>query len=144
MSLFSTIAHSEAAQPRGSSLRGVGLIAVGLVLGVAIGMVAAGNIQASNRTETVSATRGGLAHDEFMRLNTTALEHLSPAVSVEVVGADPAVDQFLYWNITAFEGVAQPSGQSDLGSASEEFLEWNIYSLEYPAVQRTEQPNGPR
>lgn len=144
MSLFSTIAHPDAAQARGSSVRGVGLIAVGLVLGVAIGMVAAVSLEATNRPETVTATRGGPAHDEFIRLNTTDLEYLSPAVSGEVVEAHPAVDSFLYWNITAFEGLAPASGEPDFGNVSDEFLEWNIYSLEYPAVQRTEQPNGPR
>lgn len=144
MSLFNTIAHPRAATARRISIVGVGIVAVGLMLGVVGGLLIPDSSLSTDRSDVGRVSPAGLAHDEFLRLNTTDLEHLSPTVPARVVEAQ-AVDPFLYWNVTALDGLvsAAPDGDN-AGMVTEQFLEWNITSLEYPATSYTEPSNGPR
>ncbi len=85
--------------------------------------------------------------DPFIHLNTTSYDGLVPTVSRAVIGSQSAVDSnFLYWNTDALNGLVQKGsveGQTS-STASEEFLNWNIASLEYPIARHTEQTGGPR
>ncbi len=171
MSLFSTIAHEGAAPARGFSLKGIGMMAAGLALGVAVGFVIGTNGTAAESSVTPAATVTGLAHDDFVRLNTTDLDALVPAASAQAIESPAVVDpfiqmnttsfdglvagiesqkvvdpNFLYWNTTALENlipVAAANGEKP-GNVSEEFLDWNIASLEYPAARYSQQSSGPR
>ena len=78
--------------------------------------------------------------DPFIQINTTSYDGLVPAASAAVV------DPFIQINTTALDGLvpaASAHGQTS-GNASEEFLDWNIASLEYPAARYSEQSSGPR
>ena len=201
MSLFSTIAHEGAAPARGFSLKGIGMIAAGLALGVAVGFVIGNSGAAAESSATPVATVTGLAHDDFVRLNTTDLDALVPATSAKAIESPAVVDpfiemnttsfgglvaviesqrvvdpnflywnttaldnlvsvaaaaviesqrvvdpNFLYWNTTALDNlvpVAAANGEKS-GNVSEEFLYWNIASLEYPAARYSQQSSGPR
>ena len=171
MSLFSTIAHDGAAPARGFSLKGIGMMAAGLALGVAVGFVIGTNGTAAESSVTPAATVTGLAHDDFVRLNTTDLDALVPAASAKAIESPAVVDpfiqmnttsfdglvagiesqsvvdpNFLYWNTTALENlvpVAAANGEKS-GNVSGEFLYWNIASLEYPAARYSQQSSGPR
>ena len=171
MSLFSTIAHDGAAPARGFSLKGIGMMAAGLALGVAVGFVIGNSGTAAESSATPVATVTGLAHDDFVRLNTTDLDGLVPAASAQAIESPAVVDpfiqmnttsfdglvagiesqrvvdpNFLYWNTTALENlvpVAAANGEKS-GNVSEEFLYWNIASLEYPAARYSQQSSGPR
>lgn len=85
--------------------------------------------------------------DPFVHINTTSYEGLVPTVSTAVIGSQSVVDSnFLYWNTDALSGLvptASVDGQTS-GTVSEEFLNWNIASLEYPIARHTEQTGGPR
>ena len=147
MSLFSTIAHDGAVPARGFSLKGIGMIAAGLALGVAVGFVMGTNGTAAESSVTPAATITGLAYDDFVRLNTTDLDGLVPAASAKAIESQRVVDpNFLYWNTTALDNlvpVAAANGEKS-GNVSEEFLYWNIASLEYPAARYSQQSSGPR
>ena len=171
MSLFSTIAHEGAAPARGFSLKGIGMMAAGLALGVAVGFVIGNSGTAAEPSATPAATVTGMAHDDFVRINTTDLDALVPATSTQAIESQRVVDpfiemnttsfdglvaviesqkvvdpNFLYWNTTALDNlvpVAAANGGKS-GNVSEEFLNWNIASLEYPAARYSQQSSGPR
>ncbi len=106
-------------------------------------------------------------NDSFIQLNTADLDNLAPAASVVAVdpfihinvnsydGLVPAIvtesqavidSNFLYWNTETLENLV-PAVSADAqtsSNTSEEFLNLNIASLEYPAVRYTERPNAPR
>ena len=171
MSLFSTIAHESAAPARGFSLKGIGMMAAGLALGVGLGFIIVNRTAAESSSTAAPAT--ALAHDDFLRLNTTSYDGLVPAASAAaletqvvvdpfiemnttafdglvppaVIGAQNVVDpNFLYWNTDALENLAPAAAANGekSGNVSEEFLSWNIASLEYPAARYSEQSSGPR
>ncbi len=118
MSLSNTIAHEGAAPARGFSLKGIGVMAAGLALGVGISFVIINNGTAPESTSTGEQSAAGLAHADFLRLNTTSYDGLVPAASAAVVESQAAVDS--------------------------DFLYWNIGSLEYGVAGYTEQAGGPR
>jgi len=144
MSLFNTIAHPGAATARRFSIVSVGIAAVGLMLGVVGGLLIPDSSPSTDRSDVARVSSAGLAHDEFLRLNTTDLDHLSPTVPARIAESQ-AVDPFLYWNITALDGLVPPASDGDNADmVTEQFLEWNITSLEYPISTYTEPSNGPR
>jgi len=77
MSLFSTIAHDGPVPARGLPKR-MWMMAAGLVLTATVGFVIVNNT-AVQPMGTATATNARLSHDEFVRLNTTALDGLAPA-----------------------------------------------------------------
>jgi hypothetical protein len=169
MSLFSTIAHEGAAPARGFSLKGIGMMAAGLALGVGLGFIIVNRTAAESSSTAAPAT--ALAHDDFLRLNTTSYDGLVPAASAAAIETQVVVDpfiemnttafdwlaaviephrvvdpNFLYWNTDALDNLvpaAAANGEKS-GNVSEEFLNWNIASLEYPAARYSEQSSGPR
>lgn len=145
MSLFSSIAHLGTTKARGIPLKNLAAFALALALGAAIGAAVVDGGE-SDASEVSAAAATGLSHDEFIRLNTTDMDHLPPSASVNVVEPQPMVDPFIYWNTTALDNLvpAAPTGTADSGNVSEEFLRWNVDSLQYPARKYIEQPNGPR
>ena len=125
MSLFSRIAREGAAPARGFSLKWTGMVAAGLALGVAGGFVIVNSRPAAEPFPPVSATATGLAHDDFVRLNTTELETVAPA-SAGLTESAPAVDPFIQINTTALENLVATG------------------SLEHPTARVSEQRSGPR
>ncbi|MEE8407365.1 MAG: hypothetical protein V3S32_09480 [Acidimicrobiia bacterium] len=85
--------------------------------------------------------------DPFIHINTTSYDGLVPTVSTAVIGSQSVVDSnFLYWNTDALNGLvptASVDGQTS-SPVNEQFLNWNIASLEYPIARHTEQTGGPR
>ena len=169
MSLLSTIAH-DAPQVRGLSPKGIGMTVVGLVVavGVVFSIVNGGLIQDQSEQSVAATTR--IANEEFLRLNTTGLEYPGSAASAAVTPQEP-VDPFIQMNTTALDGlvpaaVSQPAVRVDpfvemnttaldglapatsRGQRSEiatdEFLEWNVSSLEYAPARYSESASGPR
>jgi hypothetical protein len=144
MSLFSSIAHPGTAKTRGFPLRGMAVIAMALVVGAAVGAaVDGGGASDTSEASVVVSTR--LPHDEFIRLNTTDMDHLSPAATASAVESAPSVDPFLYWNTIALDNLV-PSAKADPAESqlSDEFLRWNIDSLEYAEAKYSEPVSGPR
>jgi hypothetical protein len=141
MSLLNTIAHPKTTGTK-ISVRGTIMV---LVLGawIAIGSAVAGPgaVDDANPTDMVA---GRLAHEDFLRLNTTELEYLAPSLEVDVIESEPQVDPFIYLNTTALEGLVPRQAAGGLNTVSEEFLWWNIESLEYSSVTHPERPHGPR
>lgn len=95
MSLFSTIAHDGPVPARG--LKRMWMVVAGLVLAATVGFVIA-NGTAPEPADTATATNTRLAHDEFIRINTTALDALVPAA--DAVESPVWVDPFIYINTT--------------------------------------------
>lgn len=102
MSLFSTIAHDGPVPARGLPKR-MWIIAAALVLAATVGLVIANNT-AAEPADTATATNAGLSHDEFVRINTTALDALVPAAAA--VESSGVVDPFIYINTTALDDLA--------------------------------------
>lgn len=102
MSLFSTIAHDGPVPARGLPRR-MWMMAAALVLAATVGLVMADNT-AAEPADTATATNAGLSHDEFVRINTTALDALVPAAAA--VESPGVVDSFIYINTTALDDLA--------------------------------------
>ncbi len=138
MAHFSATGEGAVGQPKKYSLRTAGVVlGAGVVLAVALSLV--GNsfeAPVNQATRTVSV-------EEFVRLNTTALEALVPGV---VFGPGEPMSPFLEWNTTALTGAvsaagvavdpflewntrALPESVARLGSAQSSFLEWNTTLL---------------
>ncbi len=145
MSLLNTIAHEGAAPTRGFSLKGIGIMAAGLALGVGLGFAIVNNGTAEDSSSKAVASANGLAHADFLRLNTTSYDGLVPAASVAATQAQ-AVDPFVEMNTTSYDGLvpAASVAATQASTVSEEFLNWNIGSLEYPAARHSKQAGGPR
>lgn len=145
MSLFSTLAHGGAVPAKRFSLKGIGMGAVGIALGITVGLVIANN-RTADLPEQTAAAATGLAHDDFLRLNTSDLPKLSP-VAPDAIEPQPVVDLFIHINTTAYDGLvpAAPSAAIGVrGAVDPNFLYWNITSLEYPSARYSEPSNGPR
>lgn len=143
MSLFSSIAHPGTAETRGFPLRGMAAIAMALVVGAAVG-IAIDRDGASDTSEASVVVSTQLPHDEFIRLNTTDMDHLSPAATASAVEFAPTVDPFLYWNTTALDYLVPAQANPAQSQVSDEFLRWNVDSLEYAGVKYSEPASGPR
>ena len=138
MSLFGTLAH-EGTLSTNSSRRGL-LTIVGAALVIALGLFAIS--KATDESPVVVNTiSDSLAHqEEFIRLNTTALDALAPAAVVEPL---MDVDPFLYWNTTALDALAPAAVVEPLMDV-DPFLYWNTTALEYPQTGYVEPESGPR
>ena len=145
MSLLSTIAHEGAVPARGFSPKGIGIMAAGLALGVGLGLTIVNNGTTDESSGTAVASANGLAHENFLRLNTTSYDGVVPAASVAATQAQ-AVDPFIQMNVDSYGGLvpAASVAATQASTVSEEFLNWNIASLEYPAARYSEQARGPR
>jgi hypothetical protein len=106
MSLFSTIAHDGPVPARDLPKR-IWMMAAGLALAASVGFVIV-NDTAAEPLGTATATNAGLSHDEFVRLNTTALDALVPAAAA--VKSQDVVDPFIYINTTALDALAPAAG----------------------------------
>jgi len=138
MSLFSTIAQEGSLPREVSPRRGIATILVVALL-VSVGVFFATDLTDDSPVATDVAT-SGLSHEEFIRLNTTALDALIPAVA-SVSQMD--VDSFLYWNTTALNALVSAKSDTqgaDVGS----FIYWNTAALEYPQAPVTDPESGPR
>lgn len=138
MSLFSTIAHEGAFSTKPLSRRGLVTIVGAALLAVSSVFV----IINSTEEPPVSANTviGSLTQEEFIRLNTTALDALVPAVVIE---SQMDVDPFLYWNTTALDALVSATA-SEPEAAVDSFLYWNTTALEYSQTPYTEPESGPR
>jgi hypothetical protein len=143
------------------------MVVAGLALAVALGFIVVNNQTAAESSAAAVAPSTGLTQDAFIQLNTADLDNLAPAASVVAVdpfthinvnsyeGLVPAIvtesqavidSNFLYWNTETLENLV-PAVSTDAqtsSNTSEEFLNWNIASLEYPTARYTERPNAPR
>ena len=128
MSLFSTIAHEGIPSSRRITVRGIGMAVVTLALGAAIGLVVSENRTTTDQVSQPAAA-AGLAHGEFLRLNTTDLEYLTPMVpalsSTAVAGK---VDPFQYANVGSFDGLIGVYEERHLVDAA--FADMNVASYE--------------
>jgi hypothetical protein len=131
MSLFSTIAHDGPVPARGLPKR-MWMMAAGLVLTATVGFVIVNNT-AAEPLVTATATNAGLSHDEFVRINTTALDALVPTAAA--IESPDVVDPFIYINTTALDGLAPAASAKTRG----EVLQVPTNALGY-----SEQSNGPR
>jgi len=141
MSLLNRIAHPRTAGTT-VSVRGAIMVLV-LGAGIALGSVMTGPGAVDDANPTGMVARR-LAHEDFLRLNTTELEYLAPSSAVEVIESEPRVDPFIYLNTTALDGLVPRQAAGGPNNVSEEFLEWNIDSLEYSSATHPERPHGPR
>lgn len=144
MSLFNTIAHDGTPSARGVFARGGVVIAIGLALAIAVGFSMADGGAAEKSPARTWSAASGLAHDEFLRLNTTALDALVPAAPA-VTGPQGVVDRFTYLNTTALDALV-PAASAVTGSQGvvDRFIYLNTTALEYPPLRYSEQPSGPR
>lgn len=113
MSLFSTIAH-DGPVPAKSLPKRMWIAAAGLVLAATVGFVIMNNT-AAEPADTATATNIRLAHDEFVRINTTALDALVPAAAA--VKSQDVANPFIYINTTALDDLARAAsapGYSEL------------------------------
>jgi hypothetical protein len=120
------------------------LVGGSLLIGMAMGYVVA---RADPAAEPIAeaVARIPLSQEEFFRLNTTDLDGLGPVVVT--TPALPVEDRgFLYLNTTAIDGLV-PRGASAAkanGRANQNFMYWNVDSLERPAPPAAERPGFPR
>ncbi len=131
MSLFSTLAHGGAVPAKRFSLKGIGMGAVGIALGITVGSVIA-NHRTADLPEQTAAAAIGLAHDDFLRLNTSDLPKLSP-VAPDAIEPQPVVDLFMHINTTAYDGLvpAAPSAAIGVrGAVDPNFLYWNTTAFD--------------
>lgn len=167
MSHVTTIARESSKTGGNALITRIGALAVSLAVGVAIGytLVELGDVEAGSQTPSVAAD-----HEEFLRLNTTALgfaaaaktpvvatrlapvDHFTTINTTDLEGlaqaaAAPTVDQhFLEWNTTALE-VIQPGETSAMARSSDsgdDFMYWNVGSLERPRPAYSDPAIGPR
>jgi hypothetical protein len=117
MSLLSTIAYDGTHETREIPFKGIGAVVAALVLGAAIGFVIADNPPA---VDAPVAAATGMALDDFIRLNTTSYEGLSPTAAAPQADAQ----SFIEMNVTSFEGLAPVTATVD------PFFEMNIASYE--------------
>lgn len=169
MSHVTTIAR-DGTKRTGTPLVGrLGAMALSLAVGVAIGYTVVELGGADSGTPQDAATAA--AHEEFLRLNTTALafspaKEAAPVASATATPVDhftrintidlenlapsmavPAVDaNFLEWNIAALEGM-EPFGTraaEQAAGSGYDFTYWNVGSLERPESAYSESATGPR
>lgn len=138
MSLFSTLAHEGTLSTKVLSRRGLVTIVGATLLAVSSVFVIINSTDGS--PGTTKAAVGSLTQEEFLRLNTTALDALGPAVVIE---SQMDVDPFLYWNTTALDALVSATA-SEPEFAVDSFLYWNTTALEYSQTPYTEPESGPR
>jgi len=141
MSLFSTIAHDGPVLARGLWPKRTWMMAAGLALAVTVGLVIVNNT-AAEPSGTATAATARLLHDEFVRLNTTALDGLVPAAAA--IEAPGVVDRFTYINTTAFDGLAPVAHAIEYQGEAPGFIHDIMAALEYPPARYSEQSSGPR
>lgn len=103
MSLSSTIAHDGIAPARHFSPRGMRMMAVGFALVIAAGFVVINSPKAEESSGTETATAAGLAYEDFLRLNTTALDGLGPVAPAAETKPQSETDRLIYMNTTALD-----------------------------------------
>ena len=129
MSLFSTIAHDEATQLRGISPRGIGMAVVTLAVGAVIGFVVSENRTTTDQASQPATATAGLAHGDFLRLNTTDLEFPTPMVpALPNTALAVKVDPFEYANVGSFDGLIGVYEESHRVDAA--FEDTNVASYE--------------
>lgn len=138
MSLFSTLAHEGTLSTKALSPRGlVTIVGAALLVTSSVFFITDSRDESGVAVRTVT---GSLSQEEFIRLNTTALDALVPAVVIE---SQADVDRFLYWNTTALDAlVGTTAGEPE--AAVDSFLYWNTTALEYSQTPYTEPESGPR
>lgn len=139
MSLFSTLAHEGALSPGVFSRRGL-VTRVGLALLVVTAILVIAN-STDESPVAVNAVTDSLTQDEFIRLNTTALDPLDALVPAVVI--EPPTDPFLYWNITALQALVSTTSDAPEADVNS-FLYWNTTALEYAESGYVEPESGPR
>ncbi len=128
MSLFSTIAHEGIPSSRGITVRGIGMAVVTLALGAVIGFAVSEN-RTINDQVSQPAAAASLAHGDFLRLNTTDLEYLTPMVpALPNTALAVKVDPFEYVNVGSFDGLIGVYETSHLVDAA--FADMNVASYE--------------
>ncbi len=154
MSHIGTITHHRVPHIKGPWLQRIAMLAVGFALGaVAVLIVDSGGTEvdpAGPTAETATqqvANVTGMAHDDFVRLNTTDLDWMSPQTQTYVVTRPAAVDPFIHMNTTAYDGLVPADSATRIESQNTvdpDFLRWNTTSLEYPPRPYSDQPDGPQ
>jgi hypothetical protein len=137
MSLFSTLAHEGTLTTRVFSRRGL-VTMFGAALLVISSIVVITNSASETPVAAVNTVTDSMTQEEFIRLNTTALDRLVPAPVIE-----HAEDPFFYWNTTALEGLTASTSRSPEKDV-DSFLYWNTTALEYPNAEYVEPESGPR
>ena len=132
MSLFSTIAHDSPVSARRLPKR-MWMMVAGLVVTATVGVVIV-NRTAAEPEDAATATNARLSHDEFIRINTTALDALIPATKADK--SEDVTDPFIYINTSALDGLAPAAGASETRGETDGRVP---NALEY-----AEQSNGPR
>ncbi|MCA1737130.1 MAG: hypothetical protein LC739_13835 [Actinobacteria bacterium] len=139
MSLFSTIAHDGPIPARALRPMGIWLMAAGLALAATVGLLIVNNPGAEPDPAAPTATR--MSHDEFVRLNTTALDGLAPAAVI--VESQKVMDPFVYINTTALDGLAT-AAVVESRKVVDPFTYINTTALEYSPAGYAEPSTGPR
>lgn len=144
MSLFSTIAHDGPVPVRGVRPKNMALIVIAAAVAIGIGLVSL-SLRPDVTDSAMGTTTGQLTHAEFIDLNTVALEGLAPK-SPPVADNSFAVadNSFLYWNVSALEGLNPAIKADRVDSNLRDFLYWNIESIEYHSPVYAESALGPR
>jgi hypothetical protein len=112
------------------------MMAAGLVLTATVGFVIVNNT-AVQPMGTATATNARLSHDEFVRLNTTALDALVPATAA--VKSEDVADPFISINTTALDGLAPAAGAIETRGEV-----YGLVQVPTNALGYSEQSNGPR
>ena len=121
----------------------IAMVGVGLALGVAIGYALAPGGSEADPAIAAPAS-GAISQEEFLRLNTTALEALTPRLDASTSSAI-ADRGFLYLNTVALDVLGTPAvPAAQVSRVSDAFLRWNIESLETPGKPVADRPGFPK
>ena len=152
MSHSSITAH-ETPQMRHVSRKWIEIAVAVVALGAAFVFVISQSDTAADQTDAPVAAATGLATEDFLRLNTTDLEYLSPAIS-DVPGTASAVaaeSHFMTMNVGSYDGLnsvheARYAVDPHFKTINEEFHDWPGEStLQVGQItEPLQQPGGPR
>ncbi|HUP17140.1 MAG TPA: hypothetical protein VM848_13955 [Acidimicrobiia bacterium] len=119
------------------------MVGVSLALGMTIGFALAPGSSEAHSAIAAPAS-GAISQEEFLRLNTTALEALTPRWDAPT--SPTVVDRgFLYLNTVALDALGTPDvPAAQISRVSDAFLHWNIESLERPATPVVDRPGFPK
>lgn len=121
----------------------IAMVGVSLALGMTIGYrLAPGGSEAD---PAIAAPESGATYqEEFLGLNTTALEALTPRLDASTSSAI-AARGFLYLNTGALDALGTPDvPAAQVSRVSNAFLRWNIESLERPGQSVADRPGFPK
>jgi hypothetical protein len=119
------------------------MVGVGLALGVAIGYALAPGGSEADPAIAAPAS-GAISQEEFLRVNTTALEALPPRLDASASSAI-ADRGFLYLNTVALDALRTPAvPAAQVSRVNDAFLHWNIESLERPGKPVADRPGFPK